>query len=78
MRQLGSYSGEEIGQISVSMDGTWQKRCGHNSLLGASFVISIDNGLVLIMISEAKHVRFAKETQMHPKIGRRNMHQFVK
>ena len=29
------------------MDGSWQKRYGHNSLLGMVFVISIDTGCVL-------------------------------
>ena len=34
-------------EVAVSIDGTWQKRYGHNSLLGATFVISIQNGCVL-------------------------------
>ena len=34
-------------EISISVDGTWQKRYGHNSLLGATFILSIDNGCVL-------------------------------
>ena len=33
-------------KIAVSVDGTWQKRYGYNSLLGATFVISIENSLV--------------------------------
>ena len=31
----------------MSVDGTWQKRYGYNSLLGATFIISVDNGCVL-------------------------------
>ena len=34
-------------EIAVSCDGTWQKRYGNHSLLGATFIISIDNGCVL-------------------------------
>ena len=33
-------------EIAVSCDGTWQKRYGHNSLLGATFIISTDNGVL--------------------------------
>ena len=32
-------------EIGVNPDGTWQKRYGHNSLLGATFIILIDNAL---------------------------------
>ena len=32
-------------EIGVNSDGTWQKRYGYNSLLGATFIISIDNAL---------------------------------
>ena len=39
--------GTSPNEITVSCDGTWQKRYGHNSLLGATFIISIDNGCVL-------------------------------
>ena len=35
-------SDDNVGEISVSVDGTWQKRYGHNSLLGASFVLPVD------------------------------------
>ena len=37
-------------KIAVSVDGTWQKRYGHDSLLGGTFVISIENGIVFSMI----------------------------
>ena len=33
--------------MSVSVDGSWQKRYGFNSLLGMVFLISIDTGCVL-------------------------------
>ena len=39
--------GDDIAEISVSVDGTWKKRYGHNSLLGALFEISTENGEVL-------------------------------
>ena len=35
---------DDKAEISVSVDGTWQKRYGHNSLLGASFIIPTENG----------------------------------
>ena len=69
--------GDEIANVFVSVDGTWQKRYGHNSLLGASFIISVDSGLV-IMLSKAKHAKFAKGTQMLQQIGRRHTNQYVK
>ena len=37
----------DIFCVSVSIDGTWQKRYGFNSLLGAVFIISIETGEVL-------------------------------
>ena len=40
-------SDDNVGEISVSADGTWQKRYGHNALLGASFVLFVNNGQVL-------------------------------
>ena len=44
-----SLSNNEVlpTEVTVSIDGTWQKRYGQNSLLGATFVISIYNGCVL-------------------------------
>ena len=33
--------------VSVSVDGTWQKRYGYSSLLGVVFILSIDTGEVL-------------------------------
>ena len=48
-RAAESFSNNEVlpTEVAVSIDGTWQKRYGHNSLLGATFVISIYNGCVL-------------------------------
>ena len=45
-------------EITVSCDSTWQKRYGRNTLqLGATFIISIDNGcLLLTILSKVKHV----------------------
>ena len=37
----------DVVDVPVSIDGTWQKRYGHNSLLGVSFIISMDTGCVL-------------------------------
>ena len=36
-----------IVDVAVSVDGSWPKRYGFNSLLGMVFVISIDTGAVL-------------------------------
>ena len=41
------HNNSSTTDIPVSIDGTWQKRYGHNSLLGATFLMSIDNGCVL-------------------------------
>ena len=38
--------GEMIGNVDVSVDGTWQRR-GHTSKLGVVFVISVGTGEVL-------------------------------
>ena len=38
--------GNLIGDVSVTVDGTWQKR-GHSSKIGVVFVISVDTGEVL-------------------------------
>ena len=46
--------GDKLAEITVSVDGTWQKIYGHNSLLGASFVISIENGQVLDYVIRCK------------------------
>ena len=45
---------DDIANISVSVDGNWQKRYGHKSLLGASFVISTENGQVLDCVIRCK------------------------
>ena len=40
----GLCSDDNVGEISVSADGTWQKKYEHNALLGASFVLTVNNG----------------------------------
>ena len=37
----------DIFPASVSVDGTWQKRYGHSSLLGVVFVLAVETGEVL-------------------------------
>ena len=38
--------GKMIGNVDVSVDGTWQRR-GHTSKIGVVFVISVETGEVL-------------------------------
>ena len=50
LRQLvteGEDDGHSVLNVSVSVDGSWQKRHGFNSLLGMVFVISVETGQVL-------------------------------
>ena len=42
---LDLYS--DVFDVSVSVDGTWQKRYGHSSLLGVVFILSTETGEVL-------------------------------
>ena len=56
-------SDDNVGEISVSVDGTWQKRYGHNSLLGASLVLLVDNGQVLDYVIKRKTYQVCKR---HP------------
>ena len=50
-------AGASPTEIAVSCDGTWQRRYGHNSLLDATFIISIDNGCFIdYILSKAKHL----------------------
>ena len=44
----------ELAEVSGSVDGTWQNHYGHNSLLGASFVLSVDSGQVLDYVIKSK------------------------
>ena len=41
--------------VDVTVDGTWQKRFGFNSLLGVVFIISVDTGEVLDYEIKCKH-----------------------
>ena len=55
VRELYQASdGDEICNILVSCDGTWQKR-GFSSLFGAVFVIAYETGKVLDYIVLSKH-----------------------
>ena len=47
VRELVLRNNNTIAEIPISIDGSWQKRYGHNSLLGIVFAISIDTGEVL-------------------------------
>ena len=40
---------------AVTIDGTWQKRYGFNSLLGIFFIISVDTGEILDFEVKCKH-----------------------
>lgn len=40
--------------VSVTVDGTWQKRYGYNSLLGVVFIMSVDTGEVLDYQTKSK------------------------
>ena len=44
VRELVLRNDNIIAEIPISIDGSWQKRHGHNSLLGIVFAISIDTG----------------------------------
>ena len=35
-----------VGDVAVSVDGTWQKRC-YSCRIGVVFILSIDAGMVL-------------------------------
>ena len=41
--------------VGVTVDGTWQKRYGFNSLLGVVIIISVDTGEVLDYEIKSKH-----------------------
>ena len=49
--------------IPVSVDGTWQKRYGHNALLGVSFLVFIDNGRVLDYSIKSKSCHVCESNQ---------------
>ena len=44
---VGNPNAERVVDISVSVDGSWQKRYGFNSLHGIVFAMSTDHGLIL-------------------------------
>ena len=43
----GKADEDQILNVAVSVDGSWQKRHGFNSLLGMVFLISVETGQVL-------------------------------
>ena len=46
---------ENAPGVSVTVDGTWQKRYGFSSLVGAVFIISVDTGEVLDYVTKHKY-----------------------
>lgn len=54
VREHYKVSGDEFADITISCDGTWQRR-GFSSLFGAVFVISHDTGKVLDYVVKSKH-----------------------
>ena len=62
LRKLKSKGADnQIIDIPVSVDGSWQKRYGFNSLLGMIFIISIDTGCVLDFITKSLFCHVCKE-----------------
>ena len=62
LRKLKSKGADnQIIDIPVSVDGSWQKRYGFNSLLGMIFIISIDTGCVLDFIIKSLFCHVCKE-----------------
>ena len=49
--KYGDIDDDVIVDVPVSVDGSWQKRYGHYSMLGMVFVMSIDTGFVLDYIN---------------------------
>ena len=47
MKSFLKRNEDEIVDVAVTVDGTWQKRYGHNLTLGVTFVILADTGEVL-------------------------------
>ena len=44
---METYSEDAIVNVPISIDGSWQKRYGFNSLLGVVLALSIDTGCVV-------------------------------
>ena len=44
--KYGGIDDDIIVDVPVSVDGSWQKRYGHNSMISMVFVMSIDTGHV--------------------------------
>ena len=76
-KRMGIANAGSVVDISVSVDGSWQKRYGLNSLHGVVFAISIEHGLVLDYAVKSLMCFACKKTQMHPWLGRKNILQIV-
>ena len=59
----GTDDGQSILDVAVSVDGSWQKRHGFNSLLGMVFVISVEKGQVL---DYSVNYKFCHECKKNP------------
>ena len=55
--------GDTILDVPISVDGSWQKRYGFNSLLGMVFLISIDTGAVLDFVVKCLFCHECKKNQ---------------
>ena len=58
-KHYGAEGEDDIVDITVSCDGTWQRR-GYTSLFGAAFIISFDTGKVLDYRVLSKHCTACK------------------
>ena len=66
-----------VADVSVSVDGTWQKRHGFNSLHGVIFVISIDRGFVLDYVVKTLVCFECKKIKLHQRNGKNVMLQIA-
>ena len=80
-RAAQSLSNNEVlpTEVAVSIDGTWQKCYGLNSLLGATYLLFPFIMVVFLIIqSNVKLVQFVKKIPIPPRSGKRVMGRFVK
>ena len=64
----GATSDDDVVDILVSCDGTWQRR-GHISLFGAVFIIAYETGKVLDYTVKSKHCAACKYWEKKDKIS---------
>ena len=67
----------QLIDVSVSVDGAWQKRYGFNSLVGMVFVISIDTGQVLDYVVKCLFCQKCKSHKMQQMNGKVSTRQSV-